>query len=128
MRQTQSRLSIPDCNMALALSSSTSTASTGLSGMRAAQLRLDTSAHNVANVQTPGFRRQQVAQTAQPDSGGVMAQVAREPATQAQGADGFDRLAEDMVDQRMSLYSFTANLRTVQTQDAMLGALLDVWA
>jgi flagellar hook protein FlgE len=33
-----------------------------------------------------------------------------------------------MVEQRMILYSFTANLRTVQTQDAMLGALLDVQA
>lgn len=114
--------------MPMNVPSSTSAASTGLSGMRAAQLRLDTSAHNVANVLTPGFQRQQVAQTAQPGSGGVMAQVGREPATLAQGADGFDRLAEDMVEQRMSLYSFAANLRTVQTQDAMLGALLDVRA
>lgn len=88
--------------MSIAISSSTSAASIGLSGMRAAQLRLDASAHNVANVQTP--------------------------ASSAQGPGGFDRLADDMVDQRMSLYSFAANLRTVQTQDAMLGALLDVRA
>jgi flagellar hook-associated protein FlgK len=96
--------------------------------MRAAQLRLDTSAHNVANVQTPGFQRQQVHQTAQPATGGVSAQVGQESASLAQGLDGFNRLAEDMIGQRMGLYNFTANLRTVQTQDAMLGKLLDVRA
>jgi len=127
-RQMEFRVSVPHFDMSLAVSSSTSAAFTGLSGMRAAQWRLDTSAHNVANLQTPGFRRQQVAQTAQPGSGGVNALVVREPATQAQGADGFDRLAEDLVDQRMSLYSFAANLRTVQTQDAVLGSLLDTRA
>jgi flagellar hook-associated protein FlgK len=114
--------------MSITLASTTSAASVGLSGMRAAQLRLDASAHNVSNVQTPGFQRQQVSQTAQPATGGVSAQVGQEPASVAQDADGFNRLAQDMVEQRMILYSFTANLRTVQTQDAMLGALLDVQA
>ena len=115
--------------MSIAISSTPSAASIGLSGMRAAQLRLDASAHNVANAQTPGFQRQQVAQTvAQPVTGGVRAQVAPEAAQMAQGSNGVNRLAEDMVEQRMSLYSFAANLRTVQTQDAMLGALLDVQA
>ena len=32
------------------------------SGLQAAQLRLDSSAHNVANMNTPGFRRQAVEQ------------------------------------------------------------------
>ena len=114
--------------MSIAISSSPSAAAIGLSGMRAAQLRLDVSAHNVSNVQTPGFQRQQVAQTAQPATGGVSVQVGQEPASLTQGPDGFNRLAEDMVEQRMSLYSFAANLRTVQTQDAMLGTLLDVRA
>jgi len=114
--------------MSIAISSSPSAAAIGLSGMRAAQLRLDVSAHNVSNVQTPGFQRQQVSQTAQPATGGVNTQVGQEPAPLAQGPDGFNRLAQDMVEQRMSLYSFTANLRTVQTQDAMLGTLLDVRA
>ena len=38
-----------------------SISSVGLSGMRAAQMQLDTTAHNVANAQTPGFQRQAVA-------------------------------------------------------------------
>lgn len=114
--------------MSISIPSGSSASSTGLSGMRAAQARLDVAAHNVANMQTPGFQRQHVQQTAQPAAGGVSTQMGREPASSAQGRDGFDRLAEDMVEQRTSLYSFTANLRTVQTQDTMLGTLLDVRA
>jgi len=111
--------------MSLPITSGTSVTGTALSGMRAAQLRLDSSAHNVANVQTPDFQRQVVTQTARPDQGGVDAQVGREAAALAPTADGFGRLAEDLVEQRLSLYSFGANLRTVQAHDRMLGALLD---
>lgn len=106
----------------------TSAAFTGMSGMRAAQLRLDTTAHNVANALTPGFQRQVVTQTAQPGLGGVNAQIKREPEAASAAGAPFGHLAEDMVEQRMSLYSFEANLRTVETQDRMLGALLDIRA
>jgi flagellar hook-associated protein FlgK len=99
-----------------------------MSGLRAAQLRLDTTAHNVANALTPGFRRQVVTHTAQPDLGGVNAQIEREPEAASAAGAPFGRLAEDMVEQRMSLYSFAANLRTVETQDRMLGTLLDTKA
>jgi flagellar hook protein FlgE len=101
----------------------------GLSGMRAAQQRLDTHAHNIANAATPGFQRQTMVQTAQPGTGGVNTAVRREPASSAEfGALSVENLAEDLVGQRMSLYSFAANLKTVQTQDDMLGALLDTKA
>jgi len=106
----------------------TSAAFTGLSGMRAAQLRLDTAAHNVANALTPGFQRQVVTQTAQPGLGGVNAQIEREPQAASTAGAPFGHLAEDLVEQRMSLYSFAANLRTVETQDRMLGTLLDTRA
>ncbi|HEX5738025.1 MAG TPA: flagellar basal body protein [Hydrogenophaga sp.] len=106
----------------------TSAAFTGISGMRAAQLRLDTTAHNVANALTPGFQRQVVTQTAQPGLGGVNTQVHREPEAASANGAPFSHLAEDLVEQRMSVYSFAANLRTVETQDRMLGALLDTTA
>jgi flagellar hook-associated protein FlgK len=93
--------------------------------MRAAQLRLDTSAHNVANAQTPQFQRHAVTQTARPGLGGVDAQVTREPdAAPASGGD-FRHLAQDLVEGRMSVYSFAANLRVVETEDRMLGTLLN---
>ncbi len=103
----------------------TSAASIGLSGMRAAQLRLDTSAHNIANAQTPGFQRQVMHQTAQPGSGGVQVQIGQEAKAAAAEGGGLDHLAEDLVAQRMSAHSFAANLRSVQAQDRMLGVLLD---
>lgn len=106
----------------------TSAAFTGMSGMRAAQLRLDTAAHNVANALTPGFQRQVVNQTAQPGLGGVKAQIEREPEVASVAGAPFGHLAEDLIAQRMSVYSFAANLRTVETPDRMLGALLDTKA
>jgi flagellar hook protein FlgE len=90
------------------------------SGMNAATARMGVSAHNVANVQTAGFRRQQVLQQTQP-GGGVTTRI-----TQAEAA-GSD-LAADAVQQMTALYSFKANLRTVQVEHEMLGSLLDIKA
>ncbi len=90
------------------------------SGMTAASTRLGVSAHNIANGATPGFRRQQVVQQAQ-TQGGVQANI-----TQADSPGS--NLATDIVQQKVALYSFKANLRTVQVEDAMLGSLLDVKA
>lgn len=108
---------------------STGATAIGLSGMRAAQQRLDSSAHNIANLQTRGFQRQTVEQTAQPDLGGVNTRQRAAPTGNGEGAgDGFAHLADDMVEQRMSLYSFAANLKTVEAKDRMLGTLLDTQA
>jgi flagellar hook-associated protein FlgK len=105
-----------------------SAAAIGLSGLRAAQQRLDTHAHNIANAQTPRFQRQTVIQTAQPE-GGVDTVVNREAAILPADAAGLGaKLVDDLVGQRLSLYSFAANLKTVQAQDDMLGALLDIQA
>lgn len=91
----------------------------GLSGMRAAQQQLTAQAHNIANSQTPGFQRQTVVQTAQA-GGGVSTAVGREADAGLSASP-----VADLVGQRVSLYSFAANLKTVQTQDKLLGALLD---
>jgi flagellar hook protein FlgE len=91
-----------------------------LSGMHAASLRLDTAAGNVANSQTPGHRRQTTLQQASP-GGGVTATVTR---SDTEGAS----LAEDLVTQIDASYQYKANLRLLQTQDRMLGVLLDLKA
>lgn len=96
----------------------------GLSGLRAAQLRLDVGAHNIANAQTPGFQRQQVVQTANPASGGVTARVERDTQAAAEGGD-LGHLAEDLVGGKLALYSFAANLQVVKTEQDMLGTLFD---
>jgi flagellar basal body rod protein FlgC len=87
------------------------------SGMNAALLTMSASANNIANAVVPVYRRQQVIQEAQP-GGGVSASV-----TQAE-VSGSD-LATDIVQQRVALYSFKANLRSVQIEKEMLGTLFD---
>ena len=88
------------------------------SGLRAAQLRLDTSAHNVANLNTAGFHRQSVVQQAVANQGGVRASVQQAP---SEGA----ALEHDMVDQIAASYAFKANAVVLRTADKTLGTLLD---
>lgn len=99
--------------------------STALSGLQAAQLRLDAAANNVANAQTPGYRRETVAQQSAP-GGGVQAQLQRAP--QPGAALEQDVVEQDVVEQLAATYAFKANLRTLQTQQHTLGALLDTRA
>jgi flagellar hook-associated protein FlgK len=96
------------------------TISTALSGMNAASLELATSAHNIANSQTPGFRRQGVARQAT-EGGGVSATV-----VEADVAG--ESLAEDIVTQKSASYAYKANLKVLKIQDEVLGSLLDIRA
>jgi flagellar basal body rod protein FlgC len=88
------------------------------SGMQAAQVQLQATAHNVANLATPGFRRQEVVQRAEPEGGGVAASVTR---SEAEGAS----LEADVVAQLQAKNAFLANLAVFKTADRMAGALLD---
>lgn len=94
--------------------------SISLSGMQAAQTRLDASAHNVANQQTEGFQPLEVQQSTQQD-GGVNAQVER-----STGAG--PSLEDDVVAQLQAKNSFLANLNVFKTNDSMLGSLLNIRA
>jgi len=93
------------------------TSSIALSGMQAAQTRLQASAHNVANLSTEDFRRQEVRQTPRSD-GGVNAEVER--ATKTGPA-----LLRDVVEQLEAKNAFLANLAVFKTNDRLAGALLD---
>lgn len=92
--------------------------SISLSGMQAAQQRLQASAHNVANLPTEGFRRQEVTQQSRADGAGVDASTRR---ADAPGA----ALEADVVDQLLAKNAFAANVAMFRTADRMAGALLD---
>jgi flagellar hook protein FlgE len=98
----------------------TALSSIAMSGMNAAQTRMAVAGHNIANVQTPGFRAQQVLQRTQA-GGGVATAV-----THA-GQPGVS-LANELVGQMSAGYVFKANLRSLEVEQAMLGTLLDVEA
>lgn len=97
-----------------------SIAAIATSGLLAAQTRLSSSAHNIANAITPGFRRQLVVPQTMA-GGGVTTTLAQAPAAG-------DALAEDIVALKLSAHLFGANLRVLQTHDRMLGTLLDTHA
>lgn len=85
--------------------------------MQAAQMRLSSSANNVANASTAGFRRQEVMQAAQAE-GGVSASDRR---AYAEGAE----LETDLAAQLQAKNSFLANLTVFKKSDQMVGVLLD---
>jgi len=96
-----------------------SIASISLSGTNAAQTRLGATAHNIANLVTPDFRRQQVQQASEPVAGGVVT-------TPSRAAQPGDALETDVVGALQAKNSFLANLTVFRTQDKMMGALLNV--
>ncbi len=94
-----------------------SISSIALSGLNAAQTSLNASAHNVANLATEGFKRQETVQTAQ-SGGGVTTSV-------GEASTAGNALEQDVVTQLQAKNSFIANLAVFKTQDKMAGALLD---
>ena len=97
-----------------------SLSSIALSGMNVAQTQLNTTAHNVANLATEGFKRQETVQAEQ-SGGGVTASVRR-----AETAG--NALEADVVSQLQAKHSFMANLAVFKTSNKMAGALLDTKA
>ena len=87
------------------------------SGLQAAQARLNTSAHNVANGQTEGFKRQTV-QASADEGGGVKVSI-------SQAAQAGANLEQDVVNQMAAKQDFLANLKVIKTADQMMGSLLD---
>jgi len=95
-----------------------SVSSISLSGMNAAQTQLNVAAHNVANLNTEGFTRQQTVLTEQAE-GGVSAAVTT--ASQPSAA-----LEADVVSQLQAKHAYLANLAVFKTSNKMAGALLDL--
>lgn len=105
----------------------------GLSGMRAAQSALDVSSHNIANMNTQGFKPQQIVQS-ENSTGGVSTAVrapaaksidtAGKPEAAASGTDA----ATEMVNSLQFRATFDLNAKMVKTADEMLGTLVNTKA
>ncbi len=92
-------------------------AAIALSGMSAAQLSLQTSAHNIANLGTADFRRQEAVQSS--DSAGCIRTSFRS-ASQSGSA-----LEVDVVNQLRAKNAFLANLAVFRASHRMTGSLID---
>lgn len=91
------------------------------SGMHAAQMRLDSAAHNIANLGTQGFHSQGVALSEAPGQGGVQAQVTR---STTEGVS----LERNIVESLSASYAFKANALVIKNGNATIGSLLDTFA
>ncbi len=106
-----------------------------ISGVTAFRQRLDVTANNIANVDTDGFKKQ-AALFSEGDNGGVKVRVdqVEDPGypketvvdgelvkTESSNVDLVAELTEMIPTQA----GYDANLKVIQTEDEMVGALLD---
>ena len=107
-----------------------------LSGLLAIQKKVDSTANNVANLETDGYKKTRVTLTeAEPQ--GVQAKVQKvntpgplvleqTPAGEALVEKSNVELSEELPNLMLSRRFFQANLKMMQAQDEMLGSLLDI--
>lgn len=108
---------------------------TALSGMSAFGKQLEVSAHNVANINTDGFKSSRT-ELVEAQHGGVLPVVQKDdsagPAVLKDTNQGPRQvelsnvdLGQETVNQIIAQRGFEANLRTLKTADDMLGSILD---
>jgi flagellar basal-body rod protein FlgC len=101
-------------------------------GMKAMETRMSATANNLANVNTDGFKKDRVT-LGENQNGGVSATVSKvnTPGSTVE-AQGTTRelsnvdLAEEITDTMTTRAGYSANLKVLQSQDELLGTLLDI--
>jgi len=94
-----------------------------VSALSASSLRMDLSAHDVANVNTPGFSQSRPIQTSLKPGTEISAIQKINSATPDFSATD---LAEEAVEQIKSEKDFAANAAVIRTQDKMYGEAIDL--
>jgi flagellar hook protein FlgE len=106
-----------------------------LSGLQAAQTQLNTTANNVANLDTPGYKSQGV-DSVDISGGGVAASVTtnNSPASSASGSADPELsqgsnvdLASEMMNLTRAKLLYAANAAVIRVGQQMTGALLDMF-
>jgi flagellar hook protein FlgE len=110
--------------------------SSALSGLIAFSTEIDVTAHNVANINTVGFKKSQTEFVAI-ETGGVLPMIQKNESagpsilnTTGYGPAQLELsnvdLGEETINQIIGQRGFEANLQTIKTADDMLGSLLDI--
>ena len=106
-----------------------------LFALRAFVTKLGATADNIANVNTDGFKRNR-AVLHEDDNGGVRVELSKdqspglrydviEDGKKVEKETSNVDLAEEIPDLMLTKRAYQANLKTIETQDEMLGSLLD---
>jgi flagellar basal-body rod protein FlgC len=107
-----------------------------LSALSAFQKKMDFTANNVANVNTDGFKKSRVtmqegdnvgvrATVQQIETPGIIMETIRNDGIEDIESSNVD-LAEEITEMIPTKAAYSANTKTIKTQDEMLGALLDL--
>ena len=130
--------SLPAVDIQSGFSNMVSTAyNAALSGLHAASLKLKVGANNLANAHTDGFQKQQV--RTQAGTYGIEVKVEKVSAAEALPSSnaGSEKIAdersnvdvaEELIQVKVAQNIFDANAKTLQTEDNMLGRILDIQA
>lgn len=108
-----------------------------LSALRGLSTKLDSTANNVANMESDGFKKTRVTLEEGGAAGGVSARVERvetpgpqvletTPAGTTLVEKSNVELTEEIPNLMMVKNSYKANLKVIQVNDEMLGSLLDI--
>ena len=101
---------------------------TALSGLRAASKKLQNSANNIANIQTPGFKKGRI-DLISISSGGVRVVKTgntKSPAT-IEMLNNVDNTSE-VVNQIITKLTFKANAKVIKSTNELIGSILDIKA
>ncbi len=94
--------------------------STSLSGMNAAQTRLDVATNNIANLSTDNFTRKEVVQADLPQGGTKVADIKN-------AAQPGNNLEADMVEQLKARNTYMTNLSVFKSNnDMLMGTIIDI--
>jgi len=99
--------------------------SSSVSAIKASSLRMDISAHDVANINTPGFSQSRPIQTSQKPGTEISSIQKIESNTQEFSAT---ELAEETIERIKSEKDLAANASVIKTQDKMLGEVINLLA
>ena len=109
--------------------------SSSVSALRAFFTKLGVTADNIANVNTDGFKKNR-ASLHEDQNGGVRVEISRDESSGfryavVQNGEVLEKetsnvdLTEEIPDLMITKRAYQANLKTLETQDQMLGSLLD---
>ena len=109
---------------------------TALSGLAAFGKQIEVVAHNIANINTDGFKKSRT-EFVEASRGGVLPVVKKDDSsgpTVLRDTGGNQimvelsnvDLGEETVQQLVAQRGFEANLQTLRTEDSLLGSILDI--
>jgi len=111
-----------------------------IAGMYANAAKLAAAAHNIANVNTDGFKKSyaviESSASGQPD---ITLSLSGTPGSIVQAGEGLPEgdttrelsnvdMADELIQMRIAEYGYRSNFSVIRTQDEMIGTVLDIIA